>query len=112
MRLHGIPDSGLRRIAQAYEPYHEPFERYEANLPTHTLMPTETGQDRDKIERIVEKMEEAGEWPEDMPPLQVNEYEDGARMILDGHHRWKAAINVGLPEVPCTGYLVEGIFPG
>lgn len=67
------------------------------------LRPTEGGQDPDKIEDIQRQMDEAGGWPESIPPIVVGYLPDtGVYEILDGHHRWLAALDAefDVDEIP------------
>lgn len=81
MRLHGIPDSGLKRIVGSFG----------ALVEVSTLIPTEAEQDRAKITRIRDAMGDdlsAIDWDE-VPAIIIDE----ERNILDGHHRALAVMD-------------------
>jgi len=55
--------------------------------------------DPDRVASLVEELREAGTF---YPPVLVDR---ATRVILDGHHRWKAASELGLRLLPC--YCVD-----
>lgn len=61
------------------------------------LVPTETHQDNCRVHECAKAM--SGGWPEGMPPIYVTDGEYGLQ-IIDGHHRWHAAIICGTRAVP------------
>lgn len=56
------------------------------------------------IRRYAEAMKESGGYSP-FPPIEVYRI-DGKLHIADGHHRWKAALAVGLETIPC--YIHDG----
>ena len=56
------------------------------------------------IRRYAEVMKESGGYTP-FPPIEVYRI-DGKLHIADGHHRWKAALAVGLETIPC--YIHDG----
>ncbi len=55
--------------------------------------------DADRLDRLVEEIGNAGTF---YPPVLVDRK---TRVILDGHHRWRASTRLGLVAVPC--YAVD-----
>ena len=92
-----ILDLNFRRIAQEAE---EVF--YIDYLPIDLLTPIEQDQDDSVIDSLAYDFVEARGWPDTVPPISVTLDEDvGGYVILNGHHRWRAAKKVGLDEIPC-----------
>jgi len=55
--------------------------------------------DAERMQRLVEEIRRAGKF---YPPVLVDR---GTRVILDGHHRWHAAAQLGLELLPCYTVL-------
>jgi len=70
---------------------------------TSELMPTEDMKERAKVEKMKDIIK-AGEI--DLPPIIVERDADGL-YIVDGHHRWEAARQLGYDWVPVREYLPE-----
>ena len=115
MKLHGIPDSGLRRIAKVASSLRDNLEEQgyvvDAELEwvdPNEMVPTEHSQDQEKVTDVVEKLSD-GEWPEDFPALFVVERE-GVLEIVDGHHRWRGAVDAGVESVPVYVFPDDTLF--
>ena len=59
--------------------------------------------DAERLEHLVEEIRQSGTF---YPPLLVDRT---SRVILDGHHRWRASARLGFAVVPCycVDYLVD-----
>ena len=52
----------------------------------------------EKFERLKNGIEQNGF----LQPILVSPNKDGTYTIVDGHHRFKAARDLGMPEIPCV----------
>lgn len=103
MKLHGLTKDALKRIAQVQDSYFNLMD-----IPLERLVPVEARGNQwiPKIESLVEYMEEEGGWPAELPPICVVEEwtrkpgEEDMYMIINGHHRWRAAEEMGISEIP------------
>ncbi|HEX5133050.1 MAG TPA: ParB N-terminal domain-containing protein [Candidatus Krumholzibacteria bacterium] len=55
--------------------------------------------DPERVTALIEELRASGEF---YPPVLVD---DATRVILDGHHRWRASTTMGLRALPC--YCVD-----
>ena len=91
----GISNKGFMRLAQELN---EIFEL--TVLPIDDVSPTEFDQDPNIIERLTFLFQESGEWPNKVPPISLVDDEERGYVIVNGHHRWRAAQEAGLDFIP------------
>jgi len=100
-----LNNSNYKRIAEVVDSFY--FDYVDPNI----LEPTEHDQDDDQIKSLLFDFEESRGWPDELPPISITFDEDvDSYVILNGHHRWKAALDFGIDKVPVRVFKSDPVF--